>query len=61
MKITFLETSDMHGYVSPTDYSGKEALALGAAKISAKLKELRSKAEGPVITIENGDFIQGSP
>lgn len=61
MNITFLETSDMHGYVSPTDYSGRTDLALGAAKVSSKLKELRAKANGPVITIENGDFIQGSP
>lgn len=61
MNITFLETSDMHGYVSPTDYSGRTDLALGAAKVSPKLKELRAKADGPVITIENGDFIQGSP
>ncbi len=61
MNITFLETSDMHGYVSPTDYSGRTDLALGTAKVSSKLKELRAKADGPVITIENGDFIQGSP
>ncbi|MDT2660387.1 bifunctional UDP-sugar hydrolase/5'-nucleotidase [Enterococcus hulanensis] len=61
MKLTFLETSDMHGYVYPTDYSGKQNLVFGAAKVAAKLKELRAQAAGPVITIENGDFIQGSP
>lgn len=61
MNITFLETSDIHGYVYPTDYSGKNGLPFGAAKVAAKLKELRTKADGPVITIENGDFIQGSP
>ncbi|MBL1228237.1 bifunctional metallophosphatase/5'-nucleotidase [Enterococcus sp. BWB1-3] len=61
MKITFLETSDMHGYVYPTDYISKQDLAIGAAKVAAKMKELREQAEGPVIMIENGDFIQGSP
>lgn len=61
MKITFLETSDMHGYVYPTDYAGNHDLALGAAKVATKLKKLREKAEGVVVTIENGDFIQGSP
>ena len=61
MKLTFLETSDMHGYVYPTDYSGEQNLAFGAAKVAAKLKELRAQAAGPVIAIENGDFIQGSP
>ena len=53
MKITFLETSDMHGYVYPTNF--------GVAKIATKMKELRQAATGPVVTIENGDFIQGSP
>ena len=61
MKITILETSDMHGYVSPTDYAGGTDLAIGAAKVSTKIKELQAQAEGPVITIENGDFVQGSP
>ncbi len=45
----------------PTDYAGKHDLALGAAKVATKLKKLREKAEGVVVTIENGDFIQGSP
>ncbi|MGX6961719.1 bifunctional metallophosphatase/5'-nucleotidase [Vagococcus xieshaowenii] len=61
MKITFLETSDLHGYIYPTDYSNKKDLPLGAAKAFAKLKEQREQADGPVIMIENGDFIQGSP
>lgn len=61
MRITFLETSDMHGYVYPTNYAGEHNLAIGAAKVATKLKELRAQAAGPVITIENGDFIQGSP
>ncbi|SES72396.1 2',3'-cyclic-nucleotide 2'-phosphodiesterase / 3'-nucleotidase [Enterococcus malodoratus] len=61
MIITLLETSDMHGYVYPTTYSGKADLPIGAAKAAAKLNELRAQADGPVIAIENGDFIQGSP
>lgn len=61
MKLTFFETSDIHGYISPTNYAGGQDLAIGAAKVATKLNELRAEAEGPVITIENGDFIQGSP
>lgn len=61
MKITFLETSDMHGYVYPTNFAGEHDLAFGAAKVATKLKELRAQAKGPVVAIENGDFIQGSP
>lgn len=61
MEITFLETSDIHGYVYPTDFVDTKEAANGAAKVAAKLTELRSRANGPVITLENGDFIQGSP
>jgi 2',3'-cyclic-nucleotide 2'-phosphodiesterase/3'-nucleotidase len=61
MQITFLETSDMHGYVYPTNFSGEQDLPIGAAKVATKLKQLRADANGPVIAIENGDFIQGSP
>ncbi|MBL1225903.1 bifunctional metallophosphatase/5'-nucleotidase [Enterococcus sp. BWR-S5] len=61
MKLTFFETSDIHGYISPTNYAGGQNLAIGAAKVAAKLKKLRVQAAGPIITIENGDFIQGSP
>ncbi|WP_461198016.1 bifunctional metallophosphatase/5'-nucleotidase [Enterococcus sp. N249-2] len=61
MKITFLETSDMHGYVAPTNFSDDQEQGFGTAKVAAKMKQLKAEANGPVITIENGDFIQGSP
>ena len=61
MIITLLETSDMHGYVYPTAYSGTTDSPIGVAKVAAKMKELRAQTEGPLIAIENGDFIQGSP
>ncbi|OTN77634.1 hypothetical protein A5886_002734 [Enterococcus sp. 8G7_MSG3316] len=61
MKITFLETSDMHGYVTPTNYSDDQEQGFGTAKVATKMKQLKAEADGPVITIENGDFIQGSP
>jgi len=61
MKITFLETSDMHGYVYPTNFADDTEQGFGVAKVATKMKELRQAASGPVVTIENGDFIQGSP
>ena len=61
MKITFLETSDMHGYVYPTNFADDTEQGFGVAKVATKMKELRQAATGPVVTIENGDFIQGSP
>lgn len=62
MKLTLFETSDMHSYVSPTDYISKKDLAFGMAKVATKLSKLRNKySNNVIITIENGDFIQGSP
>src|SRR5699024_589333 len=63
MKLTILATSDMHGYVLPTNYAevGQD-LPIGVAKVATKMQE-RQLAAGAdaVLKIENGDFIQGSP
>ena len=63
MKLTILATSDMHGYVLPTNYAEPGLdLPFGAAKAATKMKELvAASGTDPVIKIENGDFIQGSP
>lgn len=62
MQLTILATSDMHGYIQPTNYAEKGAdLPFGTAKVVTKMQELTAQADGPVIKIENGDFIQGSP
>lgn len=62
MKLTILATSDIHGYLYPTDY--REAVAdepMGLLKTSELIRKERAEAEGEVLYIENGDFIQGSP
>lgn len=62
MELTILATSDLHGYILPTNFTERNMdLPFGAARIAMKMKELQSQAKGPVLKIENGDFIQGSP
>lgn len=62
MEIKILETSDMHGYVLPTNYSERNMdMPFSTAKVATVMKQLKQEATGPVIQIENGDFIQGSP
>ena len=62
MELTILATSDLHGYILPTNFTERNMdLPFGAARIATKMKELQSQAKGPVLKIENGDFIQGSP
>lgn len=62
MKLTILATSDMHGYIKPSNFGAKEQdMPFGSAKAATIIKEKKAAAAGPVLTIENGDFIQGSP
>ena len=62
MKVTILATSDMHGYILPTNFSEKGMdLPFGTAKVATVMHKMKQEAQGPVIQIENGDFIQGSP
>lgn len=62
MELTILATSDLHGYILPTNFTEREMdLPFGAARVATKIKEIESKVKGPVLKIENGDFIQGSP
>lgn len=62
MKLTIFETSDVHGYLFPSDYQKREQdLPFGLFKVANLLKREREKLEGPSLVIENGDFIQGSP
>lgn len=60
--LTIFETSDVHGYLFPTDYqSRKQEAEFGLFRLAALLKKERSQLNGPSLTIENGDVIQGSP
>lgn len=62
MELTILATSDLHGYILPSNFGSRQQdLPFGVAKVATILKEEQKKAQGPVILIENGDFIQGSP
>lgn len=61
MKITFLATSDIHGYIYPTNYATKEEQPFGYGKLASKIKKIRQESAHPVVVIDNGDFIQGSP
>ncbi|GGM39065.1 2',3'-cyclic-nucleotide 2'-phosphodiesterase [Paraliobacillus quinghaiensis] len=58
-KLCLLVTSDVHGYVYPTNYSDRQERHLGLAKIATLVKEKRKTSN--VILLDNGDLIQGSP
>ena len=64
MKLTILETSDMHGFVLPTNFTARDMnLPFSMAKAQSKMFELEKAARAAgnaVVKIENGDILQGS-
>lgn len=64
MKVSIVSTSDVHGYIRADDFRRpllNDGLGLSrAATVISNLKAQASKND-VVVTIENGDFIQGSP
>lgn len=59
MNIRLLFTSDVHGYIFPTDYISEGEKDLGLMKVSSLIK--RYKKEDPdTLVLDLGDYIQGS-
>lgn len=61
MKINILATSDTHGFLFPTNYVNlKDNKPFGLLRCASCFKDQKEKMENTV-TIDNGDFIEGSP
>lgn len=61
MQLTILSTSDTHGYVLPTNYVKRDQqLPFSLAKAATVIAQERATHE-ETLTIENGDWLQGSP
>ncbi|MFC4402762.1 bifunctional metallophosphatase/5'-nucleotidase [Gracilibacillus xinjiangensis] len=58
-KLSICITSDIHGYIAPTNYRNMIEENMGLAKIATIMKKIREQND--VIIMDNGDFIQGSP
>ncbi|MCZ0716840.1 bifunctional metallophosphatase/5'-nucleotidase [Aerococcus kribbianus] len=62
MQITLLATSDVHGYITADSFQEPGVkLGQGYSRAISVIEAEREKAPGPVLYIDNGDFIQGSP
>ncbi|MDN6900118.1 bifunctional metallophosphatase/5'-nucleotidase [Oenococcus sicerae] len=62
MKIYLLSTSDVHGYIAPSNFVDQQSTSFGLARAKTLIDQFRADhADDIVLTIENGDFIQGSP
>ncbi|CAM3042408.1 bifunctional metallophosphatase/5'-nucleotidase [Lactiplantibacillus plajomi] len=64
MQIKLISTSDVHGYLAPTNYSRRDHVApfslSRAATVIARLTARDDDQVWPIV-IENGDYVQGSP
>ena len=53
---TIYFTSDLHGYIYPTDYRSREERDIGLFKCASQFQK-----DGNTLIIDGGDTIQGSP
>ncbi|WP_268893703.1 bifunctional metallophosphatase/5'-nucleotidase [Paenibacillus puerhi] len=60
LKITVLETSDIHGNIMPIQYANHNPIESGLAKLATLIREERRKQDY-VLLVDNGDLIQGTP
>ncbi|KJY58270.1 Nucleotidase [Lactobacillus kimbladii] len=64
MKLVFLHSSDIHGFIFPTDYQKQNAYSapFGLTRLCSIIKQQRDKygAENVIVT-DSGDCLQGSP
>lgn len=64
MDVTILSTSDVHGYFMADDFRRpllNDGLGLTRAATAMKMFQAKAGQDRALVTIENGDFIQGSP
>ncbi|MGI6700496.1 MAG: metallophosphoesterase [Christensenellales bacterium] len=62
--LVLMLTNDLHSNLGPSkimDDNGKTVVIGGAARLAAALTQERSKAEGKVLTLDGGDYSQGTP
>ena len=55
-KLTIYFTSDLHGYIYPTDYRSREERDIGLFKCASQFRK-----DGNTLVVDGGDLLQGSP
>jgi 2',3'-cyclic-nucleotide 2'-phosphodiesterase/3'-nucleotidase len=61
-ELTILHTSDLHGSVMPfNDYANRPSDRGSLAQISTMVQEIRSATDNPVMVLDSGDTLQGTP
>ncbi|NLK55489.1 MAG: hypothetical protein GX293_11580, partial [Bacteroidales bacterium] len=58
--LIILETTDLHGFVLPYDFTEQEEIDVSLASVASYVRKVRS-GPTPVILLDNGDNLQGQP
>lgn len=58
--LTVLHTSDLHGHVTPRDELAERDFGEGLARVATTVAEVRGEGH-PVLLLDSGDTIQGTP
>ncbi len=61
-QLTILHTSDLHGAVLPfNDYANRPSKQGSLAQVATLVEGIRETVDGPVLLLDSGDTLQGSP
>ncbi|RLE31666.1 MAG: hypothetical protein DRJ61_11055 [Acidobacteria bacterium] len=61
LKLTILHTSDLHGQVLPFDDARDSGVPGSLARVSAGVTAIRASTDHPVLLVDSGDTLQGTP
>lgn len=60
--LTILSTSDVHGFIYPTNFvKHRLDLPFGLLKAASVIEQVRKQTTDPVLTVDAGDVLEGSP
>ncbi len=60
-RLTLLHTSDLHGQVLPFDDARNEPVGGSLVQVASIVAEIRRSVDHPVLLLDSGDTIQGTP